>query len=82
MGRLRAPPRADPDVDPLRRTRRASVRVRRLVVLVNYPFVYPSAKSRARRSSKKMGGAQVAARVDPGMPSKSTLGGIDLGGSS
>ena len=46
--------------------------------MVNYPFVYPSAKENAPDVFKNMEAARYP-RVDPGMPSKPPLGGIILG---
>ncbi|HTN25993.1 MAG TPA: ABC transporter substrate-binding protein [Solirubrobacteraceae bacterium] len=48
---------------------------------INYPFVYPSAKSNAPKIFKEMGAAQYPA-VDPGKPSKPPIGGINIGVSS
>ena len=49
--------------------------------MLNYPFVYPSAKENAPEVFKNLGVAQYP-RVDAGMPSKPPLGGINLGVSS
>jgi multiple sugar transport system substrate-binding protein len=46
--------------------------------MVNYPFVYPSAKAETPEVFKNMGVAPYPG-VDPGKPSKVTLGGINLG---
>ena len=45
---------------------------------INYPFVYPSAKSNAPKIFAQMGAAQYPA-VDPGQPSKPPIGGINIG---
>ncbi|MDQ3721479.1 MAG: ABC transporter substrate-binding protein [Actinomycetota bacterium] len=45
---------------------------------INYPFVYPSAKSNAPKIFKQMGAAQFPA-VDAGKPSKPPIGGINIG---
>ena len=49
--------------------------------MLNYPFVYPSAKGNAPDVFKNMKAARYP-RVDPGIPSKPPLGGIILGVSS
>jgi multiple sugar transport system substrate-binding protein len=46
--------------------------------MVNYPFVYPSAKEETPEIFKNMGVAPYP-RVDPNKPSEVTLGGINLG---
>ncbi|MEA2156787.1 MAG: trehalose/maltose transport system substrate-binding protein [Solirubrobacteraceae bacterium] len=48
---------------------------------INYPFVYPSAKSNAPKIFKQMGAAQYPG-VDAGQPSKPPIGGINIGVSS
>ena len=48
---------------------------------INYPFVYPSAKSNAPEIFKKMGAAQYPA-VDDQHPAKPPIGGINIGVSS
>jgi multiple sugar transport system substrate-binding protein len=48
---------------------------------INYPFVYPSAKSNAPKIFKQMGAAQFPG-VEAGKPSKPPIGGINLGISS
>ena len=48
---------------------------------INYPFVYPSAKSNAPKIFAQMGAAQFPA-VDAGKPSKPPIGGINIGVSS
>ena len=48
---------------------------------INYPFVYPSAKSNAPDIFKQMGAAQYPG-VDAGTPSKPPIGGINIGVSS
>jgi multiple sugar transport system substrate-binding protein len=45
---------------------------------LNYPFVYPSAKSNAPDIFNKMGFAPFP-QVTPGQPARVTIGGIDLG---
>jgi multiple sugar transport system substrate-binding protein len=45
---------------------------------INYPFVYPSAKSNAPEIFKKMAAAQYPA-VEAGNPAKPPIGGINLG---
>jgi multiple sugar transport system substrate-binding protein len=45
---------------------------------INYPFVYPSAKSNAPEIFKKMAAAQYPA-VEAGKPAKPPIGGINLG---
>jgi multiple sugar transport system substrate-binding protein len=45
---------------------------------INYPFVYPSAKSNAPKIFAQMGAAQFPA-VDAGKPSKPPIGGINIG---
>ncbi len=49
--------------------------------MVNYPFVFPSAKEEAPEVAKNMGAA-LYPRVDPAKPAKVTVGGINLGVSS
>ena len=49
--------------------------------MLNYPFVYPSAKENAPDVFKQMGAARYP-EVVPGKPSKPPLGGINLGISS
>ena len=46
--------------------------------MVNYPFVFPSAKKEAPDVFKNMGVARYPG-VDPGTPAKVTLGGLNLG---
>jgi multiple sugar transport system substrate-binding protein len=48
---------------------------------VNYPFVYPSAKSNAPKIFKEMGVAQYPG-VEAGRPSRPPIGGINIGVSS
>jgi multiple sugar transport system substrate-binding protein len=48
---------------------------------INYPFVYPSAKSNAPKIFKQMAAAQYPA-VEAGKPSKPPIGGINIGISS
>ena len=48
---------------------------------INYPFVYPSAKSNAPKIFKQMGAAQFPG-VEAGKPSKPPIGGINIGISS
>jgi multiple sugar transport system substrate-binding protein len=48
---------------------------------INYPFVYPSAKSNAPKIFKEMGAAQFPA-VEADKPSKPPIGGINIGVSS
>jgi multiple sugar transport system substrate-binding protein len=48
---------------------------------INYPFVYPSAKSNAPKIFKQMGAAQYPG-VEAGKPSKPPIGGINIGISS
>jgi multiple sugar transport system substrate-binding protein len=45
---------------------------------INYPFVYPSAKSNAPKIFKQMGAAQYPG-IDAGTPSKPPIGGINIG---
>jgi multiple sugar transport system substrate-binding protein len=45
---------------------------------INYPFVYPSAKSNAPKIFKQMGAAQFPG-VEAGKPSKPPIGGINIG---
>lgn len=45
---------------------------------INYPFVYPSAKTNAPKIFKQMGAAQYPA-VDAGKPAKPPIGGINIG---
>ncbi len=45
---------------------------------INYPFVYPSAKSNAPKVFRQMAAAQYPA-VDAGNPSKPPIGGINIG---
>lgn len=49
--------------------------------MINYPFVYPSAKTNAPKIFKQMAAAQFPG-VDAGRPSKPPIGGINLGISS
>jgi multiple sugar transport system substrate-binding protein len=46
--------------------------------MINYPFVYPSAKENAPEVFKNLGEARYP-RVDPSKPSRPPLGGINLG---
>lgn len=46
--------------------------------MINYPFVYPSAKTNAPKIFRQMGVAQYPG-VDAGKPSKPPIGGINLG---
>jgi multiple sugar transport system substrate-binding protein len=49
--------------------------------MLNWPYVYPSAKSEVPKLFKNMGVARYPA-IDPSQPSRVTLGGINLGVSS
>jgi multiple sugar transport system substrate-binding protein len=49
--------------------------------MINYPFVYPSAKSNAPAVFKQMAAAKYP-QVDPNLPSKPPLGGINVAVSS
>jgi multiple sugar transport system substrate-binding protein len=49
--------------------------------MINYPFVYPSAKSNAPKIFEQMGVAQYPG-VEAGKPSKPPIGGINIGVSS
>jgi multiple sugar transport system substrate-binding protein len=49
--------------------------------MINYPFVYPSAKTNAPSIFKQMGAAQFPA-IEAGKPSKPPIGGINIGVSS
>jgi multiple sugar transport system substrate-binding protein len=44
---------------------------------INYPFVYPSAQANAPDLAKQMGWVEYP-RVDPNLPSRPPVGGIDL----
>ena len=48
---------------------------------INYPFVYPSAQKDVPKIAKNMGYAPYPA-VNPGIPARVTIGGINLGASS
>ncbi len=79
MGRLSTSTAADPSIttaeeDPNRLQFEAGTSA----FMINYPFVYPSAKENAPDIFKVMKAAKYPA-VDPGTPSAPPLGGINLG---
>jgi multiple sugar transport system substrate-binding protein len=79
MGKLSTSSAADPAIttaeeDPNRLAFQAGTSA----FMINYPFVYPSAKAEAPDIFKVMKAAKYPA-VDPGTPSAPPLGGINLG---
>lgn len=82
MGRLSNSSAADPSIttseeDPARLAFESGSSA----FMVNYPFVYPSAEENAPDIFKVMKAAKYPG-IDPGVPSKPPLGGINLGVSS
>ncbi len=76
-----SPLRGSVDVDLERGHGAALVRGRHASFMLNYPFVYPSAKENAPDVFKNLGAA-LYPRVDADRPSAPPLGGINLGVSS
>ncbi len=79
MGEYARSPAAPTDIDTSTEdTSRLSFETGASSFMINYPFVYPSAKENAPDVFKNMGAAKYPAVV-PGMPSRPPLGGINLG---
>ncbi len=79
MGRLGNSPAADPAIDTSEEDpARMAFEAGTANFMVNYPFVYPSAKENAPDVFKNMGAAKFP-KVDPGKESRPPLGGINLG---
>jgi multiple sugar transport system substrate-binding protein len=79
MTRLGNSPAADPAISNSREdSARLAFQSGGSSFMVNYPFVYPSAKSEAPDVFKNMGIAPYPG-VEPGQPARVTLGGINLG---
>jgi multiple sugar transport system substrate-binding protein len=82
LGRLSHSPVAAPNITTSTEdTARLGFEAGNSAFQINYPFVYPSAKSNAPKIFKVMGAAQYPA-VDAGKPSKPPIGGINIGVSS
>jgi multiple sugar transport system substrate-binding protein len=79
MGEFARSPVAPPDIDTSTEdTARLSFEAGGSSFMLNYPFVYPSAKENAPDVFKQMGFARYPA-VDADKPSRPPLGGINLG---
>jgi multiple sugar transport system substrate-binding protein len=79
MGKYARSPAAPPDIDTSTEdTARLSFEAGGSSFMINYPFVYPSAKEFAPDVFKELGSALYPA-VDEGKPSRPPLGGINLG---
>jgi multiple sugar transport system substrate-binding protein len=79
MGRIAGGASAPADVDTSNEdTARLGFEAGNSAFMINYPFVYPSAKDNAPDVFKNMGAAKYPA-IDEGTPSKPPLGGINIG---
>jgi multiple sugar transport system substrate-binding protein len=79
MHRLATSPAADPNLASAREDQaRLAFETGDASFMVNYTYVWPSANQNAPRVAKHMGWARWPA-VDPGHPSRVTVGGINLG---
>jgi len=79
MQRLATSPSADPSMSNQREdTADQAFNAGRAAFMVNYPFVYAAAKSDAPKIFDHLGVAPWPS-VDPGQPSRVTLGGFNLG---
>lgn len=79
MGEYARSPAAPPDIDTSTEdTARLSFESGGSTFMLNYPFVYPSAKENAPDVFKNLAAAKYPA-VEPGRPSRPPLGGINLG---
>jgi multiple sugar transport system substrate-binding protein len=79
MHRLATSPAADPSLASAREDQaRLAFETGDASFMVNYTYVWPSANQNAPRVAKHMGWARWPA-VDPGHPSRVTVGGINLG---
>ena len=79
MGKFGRSSTAPPDIDTSTEdTARLSFEAGDSAFMLNYPFVYPSAKENAPDVFKQMAAARYPA-VDAGKPSRPPLGGINLG---
>ena len=79
MGQYARSPVAPPDIDTSTEdTARLSFEAEGSSFMLNYPFVYPSAKENAPEVFKQLEAAIYPA-VDAGRPSRPPLGGINLG---
>jgi multiple sugar transport system substrate-binding protein len=82
MGTLANSPVAPPNIDTSTEdTARLGFESGSSSFMINYPFVYPSAKSNAPAVFKEMAAAKFP-QVDPSLPSKPPLGGINIAVSS
>ncbi|WP_187368831.1 extracellular solute-binding protein [Baekduia soli] len=78
MGRLGRSPEHAPNIDTSTEdTARLGFESGSSAFMINYPFVYPSAKSNAPAVFKQIAAAKFP-QVDPGRPSKPPLGGINI----
>ena len=82
MEKLSKSPEADPNLsNSMEDTTRLAFQSGGPSFMLNWPYVYPSAKAEVPKIFKNMGVARYPS-VDPNTPSKVTLGGINLGVSS
>jgi multiple sugar transport system substrate-binding protein len=78
MGRYARSPAAPPDIDTSTEdSSRLSFEAGGASFMLNYPFVYPSAKENAPDVFENLGSARYPA-IAPGKPSRPPLGGINL----
>jgi multiple sugar transport system substrate-binding protein len=79
MEKLARSPAADPNLsNSMEDQTRLEFQKGDVTFMLNWPYVYPSAKTEAPQIFKNMGVARYPA-VDPNRPSRVTLGGINLG---
>src|SRR4051812_39052199 len=82
MGQMASSPVAAPNIDTSTEdTARLGFESGSSSFMINYPFVYPSAKSNAPAVFKQIAAAKYP-QVDPNVPSKPPLGGINVAVSS
>jgi multiple sugar transport system substrate-binding protein len=79
MGKVAGGPQASPDVDTSNEdTGRLGFEAGDSAFMINYPFVFPSAKDNAPDIFKQMGAAKYPG-IEKGTASKPPLGGINIG---
>ena len=78
IGQLARSPAADPSLGvQMEDQNRLAFETGKAAFEINYPFVYPSAQANAPALAKQMGWVEYP-RVDPSLPSRPPVGGIDL----
>jgi multiple sugar transport system substrate-binding protein len=78
IGQLARSPAADPSLGvQMEDQNRLAFETGKAAFEINYPFVYPSAQQNAPALAKQMGWVEYP-RVDPNLPSRPPVGGIDL----